>query len=202
MQGENLPYRKCCIQLTGPRHNRVIDYSVGCTRLTPCVQMCFILSKRAEVARAVAPCFQCVSEVLVIGVVQPIPLPRIVIDGVIKEFFGIVRRQLRRPTPVQARVLQIHIKSAHACCMTVIRGSLSQAFDSGLNGSLCLLILGILRLVLNFSPYRCAKSGSVFRHERKTERGPPLLVNVVRTGPLDGIDTWILSCTFRFPPFL
>src|SRR6266566_2914993 len=85
--------------------------------------------------------------------------------------------------------------------MTVIRGSLSQAFDSGLNGSLCLLILGILRLVLNFSPYRCAKSGSVFRHERKTERGPPLLVNVVRTGPLDGIDTWILSCTFRFPPF-
>jgi len=21
-QGENLPYGKCCIQLTGPRHNR------------------------------------------------------------------------------------------------------------------------------------------------------------------------------------
>src|SRR5207249_11213929 len=90
------------------------------------------------------------------------------------------------------------IKGAHACCLPVIRVSFSQAFDGGLYGSLCLLILGILRLVLNFSPYRCAKSGSVFRHERKTERGPPLLVNVVRTGPLDGIDTWILSCTSAF----
>jgi len=55
------------------------------------------------------------------------------------------------------------------------------------------LELCILRFVLEFSPYRCVDGGRAFSCERQTKQSPPLLVNVVLAGGLDGIDSWILS---------